>query len=106
MVRRCDERTCSRSSPVVLDAGHLDMKRTRIFTGLVILTCLGAALLLFLAVDHVSRSGRVVGTVLFQGRPVCVGTIFFQSEDPRRSDGTTAQIDENGHFECEPGWHR
>src|SRR5262249_19154473 len=38
--------------------------------------------------------------------PVRGGTIFFDSEDTRRSEGMSAPIDETGHFDCDPEWRR
>jgi hypothetical protein len=82
------------------------MKKARIWTGILILAGLLACLLRSISDSPQPRSGPVLGRIMYRGRPVTGGTIFFESEDNRLCEGTCTPIDETGHFECDPEWRR
>ncbi len=82
------------------------MKRDRFWTGVAILV--GLVMLVVHAVTPrpSEPTGAVDGTVMYQGRPLEGGQIYFEPKDPERSGRISAIIDSHGHFECDPDWAR
>lgn len=82
------------------------MRTARFWTGLIILAGLATAIVLAIPGRQAAPGGPVEGTVVFHGRPLSGGTIFFSPEAWEDGEGTVARIDKNGHFECNPQWRR
>jgi hypothetical protein len=88
-----------------LDPENPAMRTARFYTGLVILAAPAMAILVVIQSQRAAPSGPVEGTVL-SDRPSVGGMIVFSPADPRDGEGSSARIDEDGHFECNPLWRR
>ena len=88
----------------VLDSGHSAMKNARFWTGMVMLMC--PALGIGIASHGVQYGGgpSVQGRVMYRGRPLTKGMIFFVAKDRGRSGDIVASIDREGHFSSRPPW--
>jgi hypothetical protein len=82
------------------------MNTARFWTGIVMLTGLAIAIILALTPNQGEVYGPVEGTVMYRGRPVTGGTIFFLAENRQVSDAVHAEIGSNGHYRCDTSWHR
>jgi hypothetical protein len=82
------------------------MRNERFWTGLAIVACPVMLAAYALAPRPPAPSGAVDGTVLYHGRPLADGQIYFHTDDPKRGTMTRAVIDSQGHFECDPNWER
>lgn len=82
------------------------MNTYRFWTGNALASCVALGAILAVSPGRDPQFGRVEGTVTYRGRPLKNGTVFFVSEDHRRSEDRHAFIDDKGHFECDPYWRR
>jgi hypothetical protein len=79
------------------------MKNARFWTGVLMLAALAMTIRVALSPHEAERDGPVQGTVMYHGRPVAGGTIFFLAEGRLLGDAVHATI-VDGHYRCETSW--